>query len=434
MPLIYSKMSNDYRWMKLIDVRFLISSVLIFISLENSPPVMAAPPEEIPRAIQDFLEGAVADFKSQGVRSYDNHRSGMICVEYGLDGFTSTFKFDPQYKLLESSSDRFKDLDGTFAENDNILPLQLLPSEVEHSLRALFPRLEGVNFLKALIRGEFLYQINGVTDSVRVFPVIDEKGQLLQYSIDRDGDGLGDAYELVCGFDPNDADSDKDGFPDGLEHSKDGDPLDAKVLPKILKMHHDHDSNVMVITVSTCRGKNFFLEVNPRGGEEGWEKLGESVEGDGDDKEFTIPSDGFFLNAMVRVGVEGVDPDLAMNADKPPKKKSNRNCSVPSTLRGREIVIGQGKRLLFRSNRRGEMIEGGNRGNMVVPFSYTFSKPDHCKARLVLTFTTRKGFETMVYELTFVSKGGSGEFIAKKFGRGRKENAGHGNFTISMNP
>ena len=107
---------------------------------------------------------------------------------------------------------------------------------------------------------------------------------------------------------------------------------------------------------------------------------------------------------------------------------------MPSTLRGREIVIGQGKRLLFRSNRRGEMIEGGNRGNMVIPFSYTFSKPDHCKARLVLTFTTRKGFETMVYELTFVSKGGSGEFIAKKFGRGRKENAGHGNFTISMNP
>jgi len=427
-------MSNDYRLMKLIDVRFLLSSVLIFIALENSPPVMAAPPEEIPRAIQDFLEGAVTDFKSEGVRSYDNHRSGMICVEYGLNGFTSTFKFDSRYNLLESSTDRFNDLDGSFAENDNSIPLLLLPSEVEHALRALFPRLEGVDFLKLIIRGEYLYQINGITDSVRVFPVIDERGQLVQYNIDRDGDGLGDAYELVCGFDPNDADSDKDGFPDGLEHLKEGDPLDSKVLPKILKMYHDQDSNVMVITVSTCRGKNFFLEVNPTGRNEGWEKLGESVLGDGSDKEFTMPSDGFFINAMVRVGVEEPDPGVVMNADKPPKKKSNKNCSVPSSLKGREIVISQGKRLLFRSNRRGEMVEGGNRGNMVVPFSYTFSKPDHCKARLVLTFTTRQGFETMVYELTFVSKGGSGEFIAKKFGRGRKENASQGNFTISMNP
>ena len=434
MALIYSKMSNDYRLMKLIDVRFLLSSVLIFIALENSPPVMAAPPEEIPRAIQDFLEGAVADFKSEGVRSYDNHRSGMICVEYGLNGFTSTFKFDSRYNLLESSTDRFNDLDGSFAENDNSIPLLLLPSEVEHALRALFPRLEGVDFLKLIIRGEYLYQINGITDSVRVFPVIDERGQLVQYNIDRDGDGLGDAYELVCGFDPNDADSDKDGFPDGLEHLKEGDPLDSKVLPKILKMYHDQDSNVMVITVSTCRGKNFFLEVNPTGRNEGWEKLGESVLGDGSDKEFTMPSDGFFINAMVRVGVEEPDPGVVMNADKPPKKKSNKNCSVPSSLKGREIVISQGKRLLFRSNRRGEMVEGGNRGNMVVPFSYTFSKPDHCKARLVLTFTTRQGFETMVYELTFVSKGGSGEFIAKKFGSGRKENASQGNFTISMNP
>ncbi|MDB4721310.1 hypothetical protein OAF65_06295 [Verrucomicrobiales bacterium] len=426
-------MSKDYRWMKLIDVRFLLSFVII-ITLENYPPVMAAPPEEIPRAIQDFLEGAVADFKPEGVRSYDNHPSGMICIEYGLNGYTSTFKFDLGFKLLESSSDRFKDLEGTFAGNDDKLPLLRLPSEVEYALRGLFPGLEGIDFRKVVLQGEYLYQIKGITDSVGVFPVIDEKGQLLQFSIDRDGDGLGDAYELVCGFNPNDSDSDNDGFPDGLEHSKDGDPLDARVLPKILKMHHDTDSNVMVITVSTCRGKNFFLEVNPTGANTGWEKLGEVVQGDGEDKEFTIPSDGFFINAMVRVGVEGGDPDLAMNADMPPRKRSNKNCNVPISLRGREISIGQGKKLMFRSNRRGEMVESGNRGNMVVPFSYTFSKPDHCKARLVLTFTTRRGFETMVYELTFQAKGGSGEFVAKKFGKGRKENAGQGNFTISMNP
>ena len=189
----------------------------------------------------------------------------------------------------------------------------------------------------------------------------------------------------------------------------------------------------MVITVSTCNRKSFFLEVNMAGGKGDWEKLGESVLGDGEDKEFTIPSDGFFVNAMVRVGIEEVDQNLVLNADVPTRKKSNKNCNIPSSLRGREIAIGQGKRLVFRSTRRGEMVEGSNRGNMVVTFSYTFSKPDRCKARLVLTFTTRQGFETMVYELTFVSKGGGGEFIAKKFGKGRKENAGQGNFTISMN-
>ena len=434
MVLRYSKMSNEFRWIGLIDFRYLLSSVLIVITLENSPPVMAAPPEEIPRVIQDFLEGAVADFKTEGVRSYDNHPSGMICVEYGLDGYTSTFKFDSEYKLLESSNDRFKDLNGTFEDNGDRLPLLRLPMVVEHALRRTFPGLEGINFLKVVIRGNYLYQIKGVIDSVGVFPVIDSKGQLVQYSIDRDGDGLGDAYELICGLDPNDSDSDNDGFPDGLEDAKDGDPLDFKVLPKILKMYHDHDSKVMVITVSTCRGKNFFLEVNSTGSNEGWQKLGESVEGDGQDKEFTIPSDGFFIHAILRVGIEGGEQGLVMNADKPPRKKSNKNCNVPSTLRGREITISQGKRLVFRSNRRGEMVQGGERGNMVVPFSYTFSKPDHCKARLVLTFATRRGFETMVYELTFVTKGGSGEFIAKKFGQGRKENAGKGNFTISINP
>ena len=147
----------------------------------------------------------------------------MICVEYGLKSHTSTFKFDAEYNLLESTSDRFIELAGTFAENDDRQPLLRLPSEVEHTLRALFPSLEGINFLKAVLQGESLYQINGIINSVEVFPVIDQKGQLLEYSIDRDGDGLGDAYELNCGFNPNDSDSDKDGFPDGLEHLKDGD-------------------------------------------------------------------------------------------------------------------------------------------------------------------------------------------------------------------
>ena len=64
--------------------RKLIVILTILLSISYAfPPVMAAPPEEIPRAIQDFLEGAVFEFKTDQIRSYDSHSSGMICLEYG---------------------------------------------------------------------------------------------------------------------------------------------------------------------------------------------------------------------------------------------------------------------------------------------------------------------------------------------------------------
>ena len=70
---------------------------------------------------------------------------------------------------------------------------------------------------------------------------------------------------------------------------------------------------------------------------------------------------------------------------------------------------------------------------MVTPFSYTFTRPEHCKGKLVLTFSNRHGFETVIYQLTFVNKGGSGAYIANKFDQGKKESAGQGVVTISMN-
>ena len=70
---------------------------------------------------------------------------------------------------------------------------------------------------------------------------------------------------------------------------------------------------------------------------------------------------------------------------------------------------------------------------MVTPFSYTFSRPDHCKGKLVLTFSNRHSIETVVYQLTFVNKGASGAYIANKFDQGKKKSAGQGVFTISMN-
>ena len=64
--------------------RKLIVILTILLSVSYAfPPVMAAPAEGIPRDIQDFLEGAVFEFNSDQIRSYDTHFSGMICLEYG---------------------------------------------------------------------------------------------------------------------------------------------------------------------------------------------------------------------------------------------------------------------------------------------------------------------------------------------------------------
>ena len=123
---------------------------------------------------------------------------------------------------------------------------------------------------------------------------------------------------------------------------------------------------------------------------------------------------------MVRVGIENAPKLGVRNSPDKPRRKSNK-CNVPLHLKGKEIIVGQGKRLVFRNARRGELIEGGALGNMVTPFSYTFTRPEHCKGKLVLTFSNRDGFETVIYQLTFVNKGGSGAYIANKFDQGKKE-------------
>jgi hypothetical protein len=70
---------------------------------------------------------------------------------------------------------------------------------------------------------------------------------------------------------------------------------------------------------------------------------------------------------------------------------------------------------------------------MVTPFSYTFRRTETCKGRLVLTFSNRHGFETTIYNLTFVNKGGSGAYVANKLEGGVKKSSKEGVFTISMN-
>ena len=413
--------------------RKLIVILTILLSISYAfPPVMAAPAEGIPRVIQDFLEGAVFEFKTDQIRSYDTHPSGMICLEYGNRHRNLKFKFDDQFKLLECKNSFYDELEDSFDLLQDITPISQLPLKVSNTIRNLFPGIELINYINLVKKGSQLYQIHGLDEDVSVYPIISKFGELIQFSLDRDGDGLGDAYELVCGLDHLDSDSDRDGFPDGLEHANKGDATNPKIGPKILKMNHDAEAGVMVITVKTCKGKAFLIEANPTGEKDKWQPLGEAVVGNGEELEFNMPDNDFFSNVMVRVGIENAPKLGVRKSPDKPRRKSNK-CNVPLHLKGKEIIVGQGKRLVFRNARRGELIEGGALGNMVTPFSYTFTRPEHCKGKLVLTFSNRDGFETVIYQLTFVNKGGSGAYIANKFDQGKKESAGQGVFTISMN-
>lgn len=71
---------------------------------------------------------------------------------------------------------------------------------------------------------------------------------------------------------------------------------------------------------------------------------------------------------------------------------------------------------------------------IVTPFSYTFRRSGHCKAKVVLTFSVRVGFQTTVYNLTFTAEGDAGIFVASEYERGNIEDRFDGTFTISMNP
>ena len=424
-------MSTMYK-AKAISKRFLLLVAYILCVSYAFPPVMAAPAEGIPRDIQDFLEGAVFEFNSDQIRSYDTHFSGMICLEYGDKKHKINFKFDEQHNLIEFTNKNYDGKFNSFDSSENPLPISQLSSLVNETMKKLFSDFELINFIQLDYDGPQLYQVHAHKNDISIFPVINIFGELIHFSLDRDGDGLGDAYEFVCGLNPFDSDSDKDGFPDGLEIENKGDAKNAKIGPKILKMEHDAEAGVMVITVKTCKGKAFLIEANPNGKKDNWYPLGEAINGNGHDLEFNIPDNDFLSNVMIRVGIENSPKPAVRNAPDKPRKKSNK-CNVPSTLKGKEIIVGQGRRLVFRNTRRGELIEGGALGNMVTPFSYTFSRPDHCKGKLVLTFSNRHSIETVVYQLTFVNKGASGAYIANKFDQGKKKSAGQGVFTISMN-
>ena len=416
----------------LIDSRMLVvlSFVLVFFKASS---IHAVPTEQIPLKVNDFLEEAIIDYSSDNVRAFDVHSSGMICIEYEKNEKKLKFKFDRNYRIIESRNSFYNNLEDSFSQSpEENINISKLPNVISNNLRMLFPEIELFTFSKVESTNETFYLVDAAHQDVSVQPIFNGSGELTQFTLDRDNDGLSDSFEMICGLDHQNSDSDQDGFPDGLEHHYMGDALNAKVAPRILKMEHDKESEVVVITINTCKGKMFSIQSNALGGKNNWKVLGEPIIGSGLEHEFNIPDNGNLHNLMFRVGIDDIPQPNLRNGPMPPKKTKKR-CNVPIHLKGKEIFVGQGRRLVFRNSRRGEFIEGGEFGNMVTPFSYTFNRTESCKGRLVLTFSNRHGFETTIYNLTFVNKGGSGAYVANKIEGGVKKSSIEGSFTISMN-
>ncbi len=316
----------------------------------------------------------------------------------------------------------------------NEIDVSQLPVRILHDLRRKFPEIYIHRILTITRRDHWhrMFRIEAENLGAEMVMVINKHGHLIEYSLDSDSDGICDVVEIEKGWDPQEEDTDKDGFPDGVEDEFGGNPANSKRIPTLLQLCHDCTTKVVVITAQTFRGSEFFLEVSSTGMPGDWVRLGEAIPGDGAAHNFSIPSDGACRMTMFRLGINAQEGGAKVRKDD--GADDSGDCLVPDSLIGREIIVGEGKRLFFTARHRGELIEETSRGMIVTPFSFTFGKAGHCKARVVLTFSVRSGFETTVYNLTFTVDGDSGIFVASEYEKGNMEDSFDGTFTISMNP
>ena len=312
--------------------------------------------------------------------------------------------------------------------------IRRLPQRILHALKHRFAGIiiERVQAIEQRDHRRRMFRIEAEHMGSRLDLVVKKDGIVVEFSLDSDRDGISDVDELAKGLDRHNDDTDNDGFPDGVENDFLGNPADATRIPTLLKLCHECETKVVVITAQTFRGSDFTIEVSETGKPGDWVRLGESISGDGETHDFSMPSDGACRMTMFRLGISKQEGGARVRKDG--GADDSGECLVPEKLIGREIIVGDGKRLFFNKGHKGQLIEDGNNGMIVTPFSYTFRRSGHCKAKVVLTFSVRVGFQTTVYNLTFTAEGDAGIFVASEYERGNIEDRFDGTFTISMNP
>ncbi len=404
--------------------------LFIFFAIFPQAPAKAASLEDLPDAVVVVLGEAATGIGDDDLIAIVEEPSGLLRVWCELIGGEREFVFGPAGDFLWAGSPDGPALVVNKGGGDE-RPDEL-PQAVVDVLGRLLPELEiqGVREIEDIWDS---FEITGDVEGASVRVVIAFGGWVLEFEIDRDRDGLGDAVEIENGWDPLDSDSDDDMFPDGVEQERGGNPGDASVTPRVLDIRYDAESKVIVATVETFEGCDFFLEAQGVGSDV-WVRIGEAVRGNGLPQEFAIPGDGFFEGALLRATIATGGSTGAEDTPDPANSVGEPDCSVPADLVGRQMVVTGGKRLHFKTATRGELVEGSGGDMLITPFAYTFDKRGKCEARVTLTFNTVRGFETTVYRLTFREDGSAGAFIANEFEQGELEDAFHGNFTITMNP
>ena len=386
--------------------------------------------------VVEALEELFPSFDQLAVSSVEILSKDQVNVECMHSGqfFELTFTHLGELLTMSSSHSNQDKVPMLDIQHQNEIQVRRLPLRIIRALQNKYPELiiNKVQIIESRINRKRMFRIEADHLGALIHVVVNKHGEIIELSLDSDRDGMPDAEELSKGLDRFSDDTDSDGFPDGIENVFLGDPSDPNKIPTLLNLCHDCDTKVVVITAQTFKGRKFAIEVSETGKPNSWVPLGEAISGDGESHQFTIPSDGKCRMTMFRLGIS--KESLGARVRKDAGADESGDCLVPESLIGREITIAGGRRLFFNMKNRGQLIEETEKGMIVTQFSYIFKRSGHCKAKVVLTFSVRAGFQTTIYNLTFTAEGDSGIFDAREYERGTIEDRFDGAFAITMNP
>ena len=128
-------------------------------------------------------------------------------------------------------------------------------------------------------------------------------------SIDTDGDGIPDGWEMLYGLNPNDAtdanqDLDGDGMTNLQEYLAGTDPTNASSVLRISSVSQDLVSGTASLSFTSVDGKLYRIEFNDDlANPNGWQTLQDNVVGTGGDIQINDPSAAGQLRRFYRVHV-----------------------------------------------------------------------------------------------------------------------------------